>query len=200
MTESKPDQDKIAQLQEALAQYAAGNINSDLFEEDLRQAAAPLHRKAINLLNSRRRSRWELKQRLSEVEDATPELIDWVLDQLEQSHLIDDAEFAAEWVRQRHQYRQKSTAILRRELAAKGIAEPLIIEALDQVSPDDEWDNMTAVIDKKARTLKTAPADRGEYEKALRKLVGVAVRRGYPSGEALSYSRQVLDNLVEGSE
>ena len=49
---------------------------------------------------------------------------------------------------------------------------------------------------KKAGTVKTVPADRGEYDKALRRIVGVAARRGFPEGRSLTAARAALDERI----
>ena len=41
------------------------------------------------------------------------------------------------------------------------------------------------------------PADRGEYNKVLRRVVGAMARRGFPEGTALAIGRQVLDARLE---
>jgi regulatory protein len=44
--------------------------------------------------------------------------------------------------------------------------------------------------------VKTVPADRRDYDRALRRIVGVAARRGFPQGRSLTAARQALDARI----
>jgi hypothetical protein len=40
------------------------------------------------------------------------------------------------------------------------------------------------------------PPDRRDYDRALRRIVGVAARRGFPQGRSLTAARQALDARI----
>ena len=109
-----------------------------------------------------------------------------VIADLERDRLIDDALFAQEWVRQRHQRRGKSKAVLDRELREKGIAASIRGEALDIINEDDEREKAHELAVKKARSVKyDCSCQQGRLRQALRRIVGVLARRGFPQGMSM---------------
>lgn len=210
---AQPDPDKLARLKAALEDFAEGH--APLIDEEQDKAETKIREQALRLLDQRGRSRAELKQRLirknqlkepasgstEPVERTVDEvelndLIDRVLDSLESNGLINDAVFAHEWVRQRSEHKGKSSRALDQELRAKGVESQIRLEALSQLSEEDEEDTARAFAHKKARVVKTPPADRTEYEKYLRRIVGVLARRGYPSGVSMRIAREELDARI----
>jgi len=191
---SERDQ-KIAALRQAIANYSPGEGEGfvDAAEEE---RLAPIKAKAVRLINHRARSTAELRQRLLDAE-FEPEGVEEVIDRCTASGMLDDAQFAQEWVRQREKNQKKSVAVLRRELQRKGIAQALIEDALSQVDEESQEQILEELVTKKAASLKTRPADRKEYDKALRRVVGVAARRGFPQGLAMTYARRALDARIE---
>ncbi|MCT1464577.1 recombination regulator RecX [Corynebacterium sanguinis] len=190
-----PDPHKVAQLKAALEHFQPGR----LFDREEEQTLAPVRTRALRLLDQRARSKSELRSRLISAE-FDPELVERVLDSLENSGLVNDAVFASEWVRQRSQRRGKSARALDMELLDKGVAEPVRQEALSQITAEDEEAAARAVAEKKAREVKAAPSDRAEYDKHLRRIVGVMARRGYSSALSLRLGREVLDARIAECE
>lgn len=182
--------DKIEQLRDALADYAASG-GGTLFDDRAEEAKAAVRKRALGLLDQRARSRVELAGRLAEL-DFDAEVVESVLDDLERVGLLDDEDFAKEWVRQRHARRGKSARVLDRELQQKGVSDALRARALAQVSLEDEEGAAREAARKKARTIKTVPVDRAEHEKALRRIVGVLARRGYSGDLAIRIAREAL--------
>ena len=134
---------------------------------------------ALRLLGVRARSRSEVRERLTrrgfdEVE------IDGVLGRLDDAGLLDDAEFAHEWVQSRHRYSGRGRVALRRELRAKGIAEETVAAALAEVDRDDEREQALELARKKLAQSKLDPTDYEQRAKAYRRLAGLLGRRGYP--------------------
>lgn len=188
----QPDPEKLARLQRAIDEFEEG----DLFDARRDEALAPVRKRALGLLDQRARSRHELRERLIKAEFA-PELVDEVLDSLERASLIDDSSFAHEWVRQRAARRGKSAKALDMELRDKGVAADVRASALAQISEEDEEAQARALAEKKARALKVVPADCAEYDKALRRVVGVLARRGYSSELTVRVARESLDARIE---
>lgn len=183
---------KIERLQEAIDNFQGG----ELFDARRDEALAPIRKRALGLLDQRQRSRHELRERLIGMEFA-PELVDEVLDGLQASQLVDDARFASEWVRQRAATRGKSPRALDLELREKGVAADLRAAALAQISAEDEEAQARAVARKKVREVKQPPIDRAEFEKALRRVVGVLARRGYSSELTMRVARDELQARIE---
>lgn len=124
-------------------------------------------------------------------------MVEDVLDDLAHAGLINDAAFAAEWVRQRHKRRGKSRSVLDRELRDKGVSQADRDEALEQIDAADEEAMARALAEKKARSLKSVPADRKERDKELRRIVGVLARRGFNEGMSLNIAISALEERCE---
>ncbi|MCX5045904.1 recombination regulator RecX [Aldersonia sp. NBC_00410] len=147
----------------------------------------------LRLLAARARSRAELEQRLAKRGfgiDVTERVLAW----LTEHRLIDDAEFAEEWVQARHYNAGKGKAALAVELRNKGVAAEDAERALATITRDDERDQAAELVRKKLRTTKVAPAelDRAERDRLVRRLVGMLARRGYPQGMAFDVVRAEL--------
>lgn len=196
MTTNKSLDDKIAALKEALAEWESQEAPSSLIDHEEEKALAPVKAKAIRLLNHRDRSAHELRERLLEAE-FEHELVDMVVERCIGNGMVDDSRFASEWVRQRHANQKKSKAVLRRELQTKGVAGAIIDEALEQISAEDQAAILDGLVEKKARSVKSVPASRAEYDKALRRILGVAARRGFPQGQSMAAARRALDERIE---
>lgn len=187
----QPDPEKLARLQEALAGFEGGQLFDRQHEDQL----APIRKRALGLLDQRARSRHELRERLIKAEFA-PQLVDEVLASLASAKLVDDSAFATEWVRQRATARGKSARALEMELRDKGIAAEIRADALAQISAADEAAQARAVAEKKARSVRDVPADRTEYDKELRRVVGALARRGYGAELSMPIAREALDARI----
>ena len=99
--QSERDQ-KVEALRQAIANYSPGEgeLFLDAAEEE---RLAPIKAKAVRLINHRARSTEELRQRLLEAE-FEPEGVEEVIDRCTANGMLDDAEFANEWVRQRETF------------------------------------------------------------------------------------------------
>lgn len=189
-----PDPEKIARLQAALDAYEP---DSGFIDHAHEAALAPVRKRALGLLDQRARSREELRSRLVKAE-FEPKLVDEVLDDLAASGLLNDAQFASEWVRQRAARRGKSARALDMELRDKGVGGADRAAALEQISEDDEERTARDVAGKAARKVKAAPSGRAEYDKQLRRIVGALARRGFNQSMALRIGREALDERVAG--
>ena len=197
---SQSQQDTIAQLAATIA-TADG---STFFDAEHESAKAPVRAKALRLLGQRMRSREELRRRLQEDQRWAPTLIDEVLADLVAAHLINDREFAEQWVRQRSRVRGKSRAVLNRELAEKGVNEGDRAAALAQITPESEEAVAQALAAKKAATIRHRPSDYAQRQKDLRRVLGVLARRGYSHELSMHVASRALaehyDNLAPDAE
>lgn len=130
----------------------------------------------LRLLTDRARSRSELETKLSG-RGFEPEIIAKVLDRLQEIGLIDDADFANQWVHSRHTYSGKGKRALAVELRLKGIDQDTASEALSQIDPEDERERAAELV---RRKLKNKPVD--DRDKATRRLVSMLARKGYSAG------------------
>lgn len=132
------------------------------------------------------RSRAQLAATLAE-RGAQPEIAREVLDRFEDVGLVDDAAFAAGWVRSRQVTRGLSRRALAHELRAKGIDDVTAAGALQPVDDDAE---RSAALHLVGRRL---PATRGlERDRRIRRLVAMLARKGYSPGMSLQVVLKVL--------
>jgi regulatory protein len=144
-------------------------------------------RTAVRALERRPFARKDLARRLV-LKGHPPALIEEALDRAERLGYLDDERFARHFV-QAKSARGRGPRRLRRELAAQGVASPLVERVLAEELGSD-WLKRTiqAVAAKRARQLADLPRpDR------IRRLMAHLGRRGFSGPEALEVVRQVVD-------
>lgn len=137
------------------------------------------YERALSFLSYRPRSTREMRDYLGKGE-YEPSLVDQVIEQLQQTKLLDDTQFAHSWVESRQLLKPRSRHQLTMELRKKGLAKDVIDEALGELEPDQELAMLKTLINKK---LTRYP----DQQKLL----------SYLSRQGFSYSliRQALDEL-----
>jgi regulatory protein len=115
-----------------------------------------------------------------------------LLDRFTEVGLIDDAAYAGAWVASRQRTRDLAPRALASELRQRGVAEPLIAEAVDAVDGDEIEAAARGLVRRKVRTMAGLPR-----EVKLRRLSGLLARKGYPSDVSI---RAVRDVLAEQSD
>jgi regulatory protein len=154
----------------------------------------------LRLLTDRARSRAELAAKL-EQKGFAADVAERTLDRLTEVGLVDDAEFAQQWVRSRHRHAGRGKRALAMELRRKGIGQHEAAEALEQIDGDDERARAAELVRKKLRTQPPLPTEgdrreiAAERDKVVRRLVGMLARRGYPQGVAFDVVRGELAGL-----
>ncbi|MBG6083772.1 regulatory protein RecX [Zhihengliuella flava] len=147
----------------------------------------------LRQLTGAAKSRHQLTVKLRE-RDIPAHVASSLLDRFEELGLVDDRDFATQWVRSRAATKRLSASALKRELITKGIDPDFIEEALEQVSEDDERAAARELIDKKLRTQHGIDwTDRGQRDKVTRRLVSLLARRGYGGGLAFSLVAEAID-------
>ena len=124
---------------------------------------------ALRYISYRQRSSSEVKSKL--LEQHPTAIVDLVLQRLEETNLLDDEQFAFQWVEFRNKIRPKSAIMLRRELAQKGVATDLIEKAVVDVD-----DSHNAYI---AATKFRGKRDPRTVNNFTEKLFSHLKRRGY---------------------
>lgn len=135
--------------------------------EDSREVA---YQSALNLLSYRNRTEAEVRNHLIK-RGADESVIQSVLERLQRSGLINDQQFAQEWVENRNEYRPRSRRALVFELRRKGVSDEAIQAAVEEL---DEEELAYQAAQKKARQLK--PMDWLEFK---RKMYAFLSRRGF---------------------
>ncbi len=131
---------------------------------------------AVNLLSFRPRTRKELERKLVQKEYST-EIIQPVLEQLMNRNLINDREFAKQWVEERSSNKGKGRLILRQELIEKGVDKIHIDEALSEINEHDEYETALTLAKKRLEKFHDS-----EWVEVYRKVGSYLVRRGFGSG------------------
>ncbi|MCG7597240.1 recombination regulator RecX [Mycobacterium sp. PSTR-4-N] len=151
----------------------------------------------LRLLTTRARTRAELQTHLTKrgyAEDVTVQ----VLDRLTTVGLIDDEEFAEQWVRSRRLHAGKGKRALAAELRTKGVDNEVISAALSDVDAGAERTRAEQLVRDRLRREKLGdPGDRDAENKVARRLVGMLARRGYSQTMALDVVTAELANERE---
>jgi regulatory protein len=142
----------------------------------------------LRLLAARARSRAELIDKMAK-RGYPDEVVETVLGRLVAVGLVDDEDFAAQWVRSRHTYSGKGKRALSAELRTKGVDAEVIAAALDGIDAGAERVRAEQLVDRKLR--REVLAD-GDDPKVMRRLVGMLARRGYSQSMAVAVVTDAL--------
>ncbi|WP_425553277.1 RecX family transcriptional regulator [Kribbella hippodromi] len=141
----------------------------------------------LDKLTGQPRTRAELAGVLAERE-IPDEVADQVLDRFTEVGLIDDAAFANAWVESRHRGRGLGKRALAQELRRRGVDDQLARDALEELDPEQEEDTARALVRRKLRSMRSL-----DRQVAMRRLLGMLARKGYPGGMAMSIIKEELD-------
>ena len=151
----------------------------------------------LRLLTARARTRAELVGQLAKrgyPDDVSTE----VIERLSEVGLVDDEDFAEQWVRSRRANAGKSKRALAAELRDKGVDNDVITTALADIDAGAERDRAEKLVrDRLRRERLGEPGDRDAQNKATRRLVGMLARRGYSQSLALDVVTTELANEYE---
>jgi regulatory protein len=154
---------------------------------------------ALVLLEVRARARREIETRLAQ-KGYEEGIVAQVLEKLTRLGLLDDAQFAAQWVEAKTRAggsRPVGRRRLSSELFGKGVAKEQIAEAVDKVTNADELALARAAAAKKVRTV---PTDRDALQAERRKLMGFLQRRGFGWETVKQVTREALPAPGEEAE
>lgn len=146
------------------------------------------HTLCLRLLTVRARTRAELAGRLTK-RGYPDEVAGIVLDRLAAVGLIDDEDFAQQWVRSRQTYAGKGKRALAAELRIKGVDDDLIAAALVGIDAGTERARAGQLVERRLR--REALGD-GDDVKVIRRLVGMLARRGYSQSMAIAVVNDAL--------
>ena len=130
----------------------------------------------LRLLTARARTRAELAGQLAK-RGYPDDVSARVLDRLAQVGLVDDQDFAEQWVRSRRVNAGKGKRALASELRTKGIDDELIADALADIDTAAERARAEQLVADKLRRERLT--DESDDAKVARRLVGMLARRGY---------------------
>ena len=134
----------------------------------------------LRLLTARARTRAELEGQLAK-RGYPDEVSQRVLDRLAKVGLVNDEDFAEQWVRSRRVNAGKGKRALAAELRNKGVDNDVITAALADIDAGAERERAEQLVRDKLRREKLGDDD----TKVARRLVGMLARRGYSQPMAL---------------
>ena len=136
----------------------------------------------LRLLTARARTRSELAAQLTK-RGYPDDVGERVLDRLADVGLIDDRDFAEQWVRSRRVNAGKGKRALASELRTKGIDDELIADALADIDASAERTRAEQLVADKLRRERLS--DDTDDTKVARRLVAMLARRGY--GQSMAF-------------
>jgi len=148
--------------QSALKQWKQVSADDKIYNQALRYAAMRL------------RSTWEMEQYLRR-KNASPSLVERILNKLSIIDLLNDAAFARAWVANRRLLRPTSTRKLQQELRAKRVADEVIEAVLGEEAAGDDLAALREVVVKKRNLPK--------YKADPMKLMNYLARQGFSYGD-----------------
>jgi len=142
----------------------------------------------LRLLTARARTRAELEGQLTK-RGYSDDVSARVLDRLATVGLVDDADFAEQWVRSRRVNAGKGKRALAAELRTKGVGDDVITAALADIDAGAERERAEQLVRDRLRREKLGDDD---DTKVARRLVGMLARRGYSQTMAFDVVKDEL--------
>ena len=136
----------------------------------------------LRLLTVRARTRAELAAQLTK-RGYPDDVAERVLDRLGDVGLVDDRDFAEQWVRSRRVNAGKGKRALASELRTKGVEDEVIADALADIDAGAERARAEQLVAEKLRRERLT--DDGDDTKVARRLVAMLARRGY--GQSMAF-------------
>ena len=146
------------------------------------------HTACLRLLTVRARTRAELAGRLAK-RGYPDDVAETVLNRLAAVGLIDDEDFAQQWVQSRQRNAGKGKRALAAELRTKGVDDELIASALAGIDAGVERVRAEQLVERK---LRRETFNDGDEAKVVRRLVGMLARRGYSQNMAVAVVNDAL--------
>ena len=135
----------------------------------------------LRLLTARARTRAELAGQLAK-RGYPDDVSTRVLGRLADVGLVDDVDFAEQWVHSRRVNAGKGKRALAAELHTKGVDNDVITSVLSDINPDAERDRAEELVRKKLRRENLS--DEAADARVTRRLVGMLARRGFAQSMA----------------
>lgn len=150
--------------------------------------------RAVGYLAARARSKREIEQKLLQA-GYRPCTVEMVIYKLERENLLDDADFARQWVESRSTHKLGRNRIAQ-ELRRKGISQEETEEALSAIEDEDQLSGAIALAEKAAARIKPGEDPR----KAASRIAGMLARRGYSWDVAKEAIQHAFSDEIVNSE
>jgi len=144
----------------------------------------------LRRLEDQPRSRAELAESLAK-KNVPDEVATELLDRFEEVGLINDADFARQWVQSRQRTRGLAPRVLAMELRRRGIDDEIISEVLGELDPADARAAAHRLVQKKLRSMASL-----DDTTRIRRLTSMLARRGYAPQLAFDVVREELESAA----
>lgn len=145
---------------------------------------------AVAMLARRPHSKGEIERKLENAH-YDDEVIGLVLYKLEKEKLLDDLDFARQWVESR--MRKYGAGRIRQELRMKDIDPEMIDEVLEAATEDEQLQHAVDFARKKLKTIRVSD----DRQKVFRNTLAALVRRGFSWETARKAFEIASDSLIE---
>ena len=150
--------------------------------------------RAVGYLAARARSKREIEQRLLQA-GYRPCTVEMVIYKLERENLLDDADFARQWVESLSTHKLGRNRIAQ-GLRRKGISQEEAEEALSAIDDEDQLSGAIALAEKAAARIKSGEDPR----KAASRIAGMLARRGYSWDVAKEAIQHAFSDKIVNSD
>lgn len=133
---------------------------------------------ALRLLAPRARTEAEVRGRL-EKKGFSRRSIEECIAGLKFDGLLNDEEFARQYLEYTRRRKPMGRMRLRRELQRRGVSRQLTAAMVEEISPEEEEDLARRALEER-RDTSGVPGDPEERERRLRRLFSFLARRGFP--------------------
>ena len=147
--------------------------------------------RAVGYLAARACSTREIEQKLLRA-GYRPSTVEMVIYKLQRENLLDDADFARQWVESR-QHHKLGRSRIAQELRRKGISQEEAEDALSVIDDNDQLSGAVALAEKAAARIK--PGE--DMRKAASRIAGMLARRGYSWDIAKQAIQQALSSEID---
>jgi regulatory protein len=149
------------------------------------------YQKALHFLSFRVRSENEIRKNL-EKHKISEEVILETLERLRRNRLVNDVDFAQNWVENRSDFRPRGRRALQMELRQKGIATDIIDEVLVDLNEDELAYRAAQKQARKYRRL--------EWQDYRKKMIAFLARRGFNYGAAAPAAEKIWEETRSDQE
>ncbi|MFC4599016.1 regulatory protein RecX [Cohnella hongkongensis] len=158
-----------------------------LRQDELKEDA---YRAALLMLERKPRTTAELSLALKR-KGYGPEVVEACVKRLRERRMLDDSAYAKRFTEQRATGQRKGRMLIRQELLQRGVDRRDVEQALGELDGDVEKESALAL------ARKRWPSTKGNDRERKMKLMGMLLRRGFPSGVARMAVQQAAEESGE---
>lgn len=150
--------------------------------------------RAVGYLAARARSKREIEQKLL-LAGYRPCTVEMVIYKLQRENLLDDSDFARQWVESR-QHHKLGRSRIAQELRRKGVSQEDAEDAMSIIEDEDQLSGAVALATKAAARIK--PDE--DIRKATNRIAAMLARRGYSWDITKVAIRQAVSDEIVNSD